>query len=550
MCLRIAATRGKFRCRAAKKTGRACQVVEILVRLPESDMPYSRKISISFAAAIIAAGLILCGFQLNVNAQGNLTYPEINTALQTKLPNRSFKNKDELISWIAIQVRNRKVDKPLTKDREDDLRQAGATEALIQAIKANSPAVQVPRDTVVDLGELSGRAIDLVKPEYTPEARQAGTAGQVKLSLEIDTDGRVTSVSRLMTLPNGLTEQAIAAARQSRFTPARVDGKPARGTGILTYNFKINVLDPATVMTAAEDLRAKGDCDRAIPEYTRLIGINSSHSKAFFGRGMCYLIKANYDRAATDFDASASSDPDDAEAFFYLAVANDFKGETELAALNYGKAIRLRPEFGRRPVIECLYIDRRQMTPEQGRAAANDIIGACNQALRAAPEHVSSLIYMKRGIGHRLKSEYDKAIADFETARRLNPQITAVQFQLHTVYNSRGLEYFNKKEYKPAFDDISAAISMSPKSPVPYINRCVIYLYAWKQYDEAITDCTAAIRLSTKSATPYIHRGYAYEQKNSVDAAVADYKKALEIDPRNQVAQRSLSRVQRPSMKY
>ena len=518
-------------------------------------MPHSRKKFIAIAAAFVAAGLIFCSSYFVTKAQTRLTYPEINTALQTKLPNQSFKNRAALINWIILQVKKRKVDKALTEDREDDLRQAGATDELIGVIRANSPssAVQTPtpvtRPAAVDLGELAGKAVNLVKPEYTPEARKAGTIGEVKLALELDEAGRVTSVTRLTALPNGLTERAIEAARQSTFMPAKKDGKPARGSGILTYNFKINLINIAALMAAADELRNKPDCDRAITEYTRVIDADSKHSKAFFGRGTCYLLKANYDRAATDLDAAVLSNPSDAEALFYLAIAHDFKGDAGTAATYYGKAINLRPEIDKRPITECLYIDRRQMTPDQTRSAANGIINACSQSLRNSPEFMSSLIYVKRGIGYRFKSDYDKAIADFEMARRTNPMFPAAQTQLHSAYNSRGLMYFEKKDYKAAFDDITAAINLNPQSPTPYVNRCVIYLYARKEFDQAINDCNAAIRLSTKSSMAYVHRGYAYEMKSNLDAAIADYKKALEVDPRNQAAQTNLNRVQQPRMK-
>ncbi len=518
-------------------------------------MPCSRKSFVAIVAAFAAAGLVFCNSYFVTKAQTRLTYPEINTALQTKLPNQSFKNKAALINWIILQVKKRKVDKALTQDREDDLRQAGATDELIAVIRANSPSttVQTPtpvqRPALVDLGDLVGKAVNLVKPEYTPEARKAGTSGEVKLALELDEAGRVTSVTPLTVLPNGLTEKAVAAARQSTFTPAKKDGRPARGSGILTYNFKINLINIAAVMAAADDLRSKPDCDRAINEYTRVIDLDSKHSKAFFGRGTCYLLKANYDRAATDLDAAVLSNPADAEALFYLAVAHDFKGDAVAAATYYGKAISLRPEIDKRPIAECLYIERRRMTPEQARSAANGIINACSQTLRSSPEFMTSLIYVKRGIGYRLKSDYDKAIADFEIVRRTNPQFTAVQTQLHTTYNSRGLMHFEKKEYQAAFDDITAAINLNPQSPTPYINRCVIYLYARKEFDQAIADCNTAIRLSTKSSMAYVHRGYAYEMKSNLDAAIADYKKALEVDPRNQTAQTNLSRVQQPRMK-
>jgi len=158
-----------------------------------------------------AITMLLCGVLIvTVNAQSKLTYPEINTALQTKLPNSSlpFKNKVELVKWIITQVRQRKVDKPLTKDREDDLRQAGATEELIDAIKANSPSLTAtpsptptPLPSIVDLGDVTNRATNLVKAEFTPVAMRSGASGSITLQVTIDELGGVTAVRPLNELP-------------------------------------------------------------------------------------------------------------------------------------------------------------------------------------------------------------------------------------------------------------------------------------------------------------------------------------------------------------
>ncbi len=67
-----------------------------------------------------------------------LTYPEIITALNTKVPNSAFKNKTALIDFLIIQVKTRKVEKALSSEMESVLRQSGATDELISAIKANS----------------------------------------------------------------------------------------------------------------------------------------------------------------------------------------------------------------------------------------------------------------------------------------------------------------------------------------------------------------------------------------------------------------------------
>jgi formylglycine-generating enzyme required for sulfatase activity len=68
-----------------------------------------------------------------------LTYPEIITALNTKLPKQFFKTKADLLRWLNGEIKKRRVDKILTADREDDLRQAGATDELIDVIRQNSP---------------------------------------------------------------------------------------------------------------------------------------------------------------------------------------------------------------------------------------------------------------------------------------------------------------------------------------------------------------------------------------------------------------------------
>jgi tetratricopeptide (TPR) repeat protein len=90
-----------------------------------------------------------------------------------------------------------------------------------------------------------------------------------------------------------------------------------------------------------------------------------------------------------------------------------------------------------------------------------------------------------------------------------------------------------------------------PKNPTPYINRCTSYLYGWKQYDEAIRDCSEAIKLSTKSSMAYNHRGYAYELKNNLSDALADYQHAVQMDPKNETAKANLNRIRSktPSLK-
>src|SRR5204862_486098 len=69
------------------------------------------------------------------------------------------------------------------------------------------------------------RVISKPEPQYTEEARRNQITGRVVLSVVFDRSGQVTNIRAVQTLCCGLTEKAIAAARQIRFIPAMRNGQ-------------------------------------------------------------------------------------------------------------------------------------------------------------------------------------------------------------------------------------------------------------------------------------------------------------------------------------
>lgn len=76
-------------------------------------------------------------------------------------------------------------------------------------------------------------------PRYTEAARANGIQGSVVLRVLVGEDGNVNAIRVVRGLPDGLTEQAIAAARLSKFKPAMKDGKPVPNWVVLEINFNI-----------------------------------------------------------------------------------------------------------------------------------------------------------------------------------------------------------------------------------------------------------------------------------------------------------------------
>ncbi len=89
--------------------------------------------------------------------------------------------------------------------------------------------------------EVSSKARVLSKPEpqYTEEARKNQITGTVVLRAVFTSGGQVTNIRAVSGLPFGLTERAIAAARQIRFQPATKDGRPVSMYIQLEYNFNL-----------------------------------------------------------------------------------------------------------------------------------------------------------------------------------------------------------------------------------------------------------------------------------------------------------------------
>nr|MBA3323558.1 energy transducer TonB [Pyrinomonadaceae bacterium] len=89
--------------------------------------------------------------------------------------------------------------------------------------------------------EVTRKATILTRPEpqYTEEARKNSVTGEVTIRAVLSSNGQITNITPLKRLPDGLTEKAIAAARQIRFTPAEKDGRPVSQYITLVYNFNI-----------------------------------------------------------------------------------------------------------------------------------------------------------------------------------------------------------------------------------------------------------------------------------------------------------------------
>jgi TonB family protein len=123
---------------------------------------------------------------------------------------------------------------------EKDPRAAQAWKEQLQTLKFFLGDRSITSDIYIGR-DVTTKARLLAKPEpiYTERARSEQVEGTIVLRCVFASDGTVKHILVIEALPAGLTEQAIAAAKQIKFIPATRDGKPVSMWMQLEYNFNL-----------------------------------------------------------------------------------------------------------------------------------------------------------------------------------------------------------------------------------------------------------------------------------------------------------------------
>jgi tetratricopeptide (TPR) repeat protein len=153
-------------------------------------------------------------------------------------------------------------------------------------------------------------------------------------------------------------------------------------------------------------------------------------------------------------------------------------------------------------------------------------IEGCSAVIKAARDKGDKLAeaFNNRGIGYRLKGEYERAIQDYNQAIKLNAKFAA-------AYNNRGVAHDGKGDYDRAIADYDQAIKLKPSAEA-YFNRGNAHL-GKSHYDHAIDDYNQAIKLKADFAAAFDNRCWARAVVGILRPALADCNEALRLMPNN-----------------
>ena len=221
--------------------------------------------------------------------------------------------------------------------------------------------------------------------------------------------------------------------------------------------------------------------DQRITACTRLIDagqLSSQHlATAFHQRGLARADKRDYGGAIADYNEALRLNR-----LYAFAYYHRFMAERDRHSGPGSDPVRkqaLSPDTARKP------------------APPPDTVGKPAPSPAADPKDAAG--YNRRGIAWSEKRDYDRAIADYTEALRLNPKY-------HFAYYNRGIAWRNKGDADRAIADYSEALRLHPAYADAYNNRGI----AWaskRDYDRAIADYGEALRLNPKDAKALNNRG-------------------------------------------
>jgi tetratricopeptide (TPR) repeat protein len=177
----------------------------------------------------------------------------------------------------------------------------------------------------------------------------------------------------------------------------------------------------------------------------------------------------------------------------------------------FEEAIKQKPKF-----IHLAYYGKGLTLASSGKYP--EAIAALQQAVNSKPDFVHA--WKKLSAIYPESKQLDKALVAINKAIQLQPNNPNLYNQKYAVLDSL-------KRYAEAEVAINAAIKLSPRA-VFYFNRGVVY-GEQKKWELALADYSKAIAINPDNADAYINRGVVYNEQKKWELALADYSKAIAI---------------------
>lgn len=218
---------------------------------------------------------------------------------------------------------------------------------------------------------------------------------------------------------------------------------------------------------------AQGDLTEALSDYNQAIALEPENAMLYLARGQLFVDHDELAAAIADFTQVLKLDPRyHLSAYQNRGDSHRRQGELKRAAADYFEVIRLKSN----DFETCLDNDL-------ARRRAVERVANLTKRLNADTDNAE--LYLDRGSCYFLLGDYEKAIADFQRLRRLDPRSTGPLMHLGEVYLKSG-------DRERAIGAFREAVLESSDDPLAIAGLANAY-YATSRYGEAQALCTRCV---------------------------------------------------------
>lgn len=214
------------------------------------------------------------------------------------------------------------------------------------------------------------------------------------------------------------------------------------------------------------------------------IGVHPDHADAFIKRGNYYAENDQPTKALVDYNRALELDSANLTARLYRGVAYYATGDLDAAIKDYD-AVLARVENGQ--------------------------------------------TYLNRGAAYAGQGNYTKAIADMEKSFQIDASLRTgpATAGLAWIYSRRGTQRDDADNLAGAVADFDTAIRLDPKSSSALNGRCWARATRKVELEKALADCNAALAIEPEAPEIKDSRALVHLQRGDLQAALKDFQAAL-----------------------
>ncbi len=172
-----------------------------------------------------------------------------------------------------------------------------------------------------------------------------------------------------------------------------------------------------------------------------------------------------------------------------------------------------------------------------------------NQVLQAYREKIPDLEAKLEGDEDDVETRRELATAlyatgDIESAKDHYLQELSNNPDDYVLHNNLANVYRDLGQYQEAVDNYQKSINLQPKQMNAYLNLANVYVYQLDQLAKGINVYDQAVKnYPMKSEDFLIQKGNSYKNKGMIEKAKEAYKRVLEVNPNNNIAQNLLNQI-------